>query len=102
MRQVKYLFWNPTEKRWRAGWRIAAHFVLWIYIPAVLNFALGASLADILPAVFQAVERIRDLVVEFGLRLPAILLSTWFMVRWIDRRPFAQLGFQKSKQWWLD
>ncbi len=102
MHWVRWLFWNTTEKRLRAGWRIAIHFVLWIYTPALLKFAIGDLVASGLPVTFQTSERIRDLLVEFMLRLPAILLSTWLVVRWIDHRSFADLGFRQDKRWWLD
>jgi uncharacterized protein len=102
MHRIKWFFWNTTEKRLRAGWRVVIHFVLWIYTPALLKVVLGNSLAHLLPSSFYAVERVRDLLVEFILRLPAIVVSTWLMARWVDHRPFAELGLQGGKRWWLD
>ncbi len=102
MHWVRWFFWNRTEKRLRAGWRIAIHFVLWVYTPALLKYAVGDWVASGLPTAFQAADRIRDLLVEFALRLPAILVSTWLMVYWVDHRPLADLGFHWGRQWWLD
>ncbi|MCX6043665.1 MAG: CPBP family intramembrane metalloprotease [Chloroflexi bacterium] len=102
MHWVRWFFWNRTEKRLRAGWRIAIHFVLWVYTPALLKYAVGDWVASGLPGAFQSADRIRDLLVEFALRLPAILISTWLMVYWVDHRPLADLGVHWSKQWWLD
>jgi len=92
MHRIKCFFWNTTEKRLRAGWRLVIHFVLWIYTPAALKLVLGNSLAHLLPSSFYAVERIRDLLVEFTLRLPAIVISTWLMARWVDQRPLPSLA----------
>lgn len=102
MYRVKWFFWNTTEKRLRAGWRVAIHFVLWIYTPAFLKLLFGNSLGHWLPGAFAADERMRDLLTEFALRLPAIILSTWLMVHWVDQRAFAALGFHADMQWWLD
>ncbi|CAN5561978.1 type II CAAX endopeptidase family protein [soil metagenome] len=102
MHWVRWFFWNRTEKRLRAGWRIAIHFVLWVYTPALLKYAVGDWVASGLPTAFQAADRIRDLLVEFALRLPAILMSTWLMVYWVDHRSVGDLGFHWSRQWWLD
>lgn len=102
MYRIQWFFWNTTEKRLRAGWRVAIHFMLWVYTPALLKLGFGNSLAHLLPTAFYAVERIRDLLVEFVLRLPAIVISTWLMARWVDHRAFRDFGVHGGKRWWLD
>jgi uncharacterized protein len=91
MRAIANIFWNPTQKRIRAGWRILVHFFL--FFTVLLS-------RDIFTSIFQsappAVITINLLFLVCGLGL------AWFMARFIDRRPFADFGFHLDSKWWLD
>jgi len=102
MRPATSIFWNRVESRLRTGWRIAIQFLLWVYAPAVMVFIFGRPLTTALINGWPAIEPMAPLVVEFGLRLPAILLAIWWVTRWIDHRPFVDLGLRFSKVWWSD
>jgi uncharacterized protein len=43
-----------------------------------------------------------DRLTLFALRLIAVLISTWFVVRFIDRRPWSEMGLQFNRNWWID
>ncbi len=96
------IFWNRVEGRLRTGWRIAIQFLLWVYTPAVLVFIFSRPLSTTLINGWPALAPMASLVVEFGLRLPAILIAIWSVTRWVDQRPFADLGLHFSKVWWVD
>ncbi|MDQ3247866.1 MAG: CPBP family intramembrane metalloprotease [Chloroflexota bacterium] len=102
MPPAKWFFWNRTEARLRAGWRLVIQFVFWIYAPAVLVLILGGNLANGLVSWLPDVYALASLLSEFALRLPAILVSIGLVVRFVDRRPFTDLGFHLTRQWWLD
>jgi hypothetical protein len=43
-----------------------------------------------------------DRLTLFALRLIAVVLGTWFVVRFIDHRPWSQMGLQFDRLWWID
>lgn len=73
------LFFN--ERRLRAGWRIALFFVL-----LMTSSGLVAQLLLSEPSVMGALDPRQLLFI-----IP-LLLASWLMTRFVDRRPFATLG----------
>lgn len=85
------IFYNKSEKRLRAGWRILIHVI------AMLALLVGASyLAGQMP------DRISHEIAAPLLSLVAIVGATWLVGRFIDRRRFAEFGFHISAGWWVD
>ena len=79
------LFLNKNELRLRAAWRILVHALL--VLLTTLTAALGAFFAA---PVFAAIP------FDFLGPLPSLLgitLATVLARRWVDKRPFASLGF---------
>lgn len=82
-------FWNSTQNRLRAVWRLILQAVFLIVcstiagIPALL---LGLN--------FDSVS------VGVVLSAVAFPISIWFAGRLLDRRPFADFGFHFSLSWW--
>jgi uncharacterized protein len=86
--RMKGIFWNQAEARPRAFWRLVAHILLVLFFVSVFSFALMAVMAE-WPAIVAG-------------SVLGTILATWIAVRWLDRRPFRDLGFRVSPAWWLD
>jgi CAAX protease family protein len=92
---MKDLFWNRSQARLRAGWRV----VLFVVASSVASIALAGpgrrALRRLLPVVYANVVEVVLLVLLIGVFL-------WMAARWLDHRPIADYGFHLSPAWWLD
>lgn len=92
---MKRLFWNRSEARLRAGWRV----ILFVVASGIASTALGGPgrrvLGRLLPVVYANVVEAVVLVLLIGVFL-------WMAARWLDRRPIVDYGFHLSREWWLD
>ena len=102
MHPLLWLFWNQVEDRLRAGWRVLIHLVCYLYAPPMLNWAIGQPISLFLARTLPELAPLSDRLTLFALRLVAVLLSTWLVVRLIDRRPWSQMGLQFDRPWWGD
>lgn len=102
MHPLLWLFWNRVEGRLRAGWRVLIQLVCYLYAPPLLNWAIGAPISQALARALPELAPISDRLTLFGLRLVAVLLSTWLVVRFIDHRPWSDMGLQFGRNWWAD
>lgn len=102
MHPLLWLFWNRDEGRLRAGWRVLIHLVCYLYAPPLLNWAIGEPITLALARALPDLALMSDRLTLFGLRLAAVLLSTWLVVRFIDRRPWSEMGLQFDRHWWAD
>lgn len=94
---VKALFWNSSEKRLRAGWRILAHILV-----LLLLFTLMSS--NLVPSGLLQ-NRLVDFilkVIEENLSWMIIVLSLIIAGKFLDRRSFKSYGFALDRAWWLD
>jgi len=91
-------FWNPTEHRLRALWRL----VLQVFI-LILSIELPVS---ILRLIFHGIPgkqyQILDTLTLPVLTLVGIFFSLWLAGLLLDRRPFDNFGFHFSHKWWMD
>jgi len=88
MGAIAAIFYNKSEKRLRAGWRILIHLVLFVLLGVVGAF-VASQIND--RAVSQAVNAVIYLLAALG--------ATWLAARFIDRRRFAEYGFHMSAGW---
>jgi membrane protease YdiL (CAAX protease family) len=102
MHPLLWLFWNRVERRLRAGWRVFIHLVCYLYAPPLLNTAIGEPISLALARALPELAPLSDRLTLFGLRLVAVLLSTWLVVRFIDHRPWSEIGLQFDRSWWID
>lgn len=102
MHPLLWPFWNRVEGRLRAGWRVLIHLVCYLYAPPLLNWAIGQPISLALARMLPELAPVSDRLTLFGLRLVAVLVSTWLVVRFIDRRPWSEIGLQFDRPWWLD
>lgn len=109
-------FWNKDEKRLRALWRMAVHLLTWLILSGILQpglillfnafkVALKNGWGDF-PGSGQPIEVFSNAWINFVI-IPvatclAILLATFIVGKWVDRRKFRDFGFHFSKKWWLD
>jgi membrane protease YdiL (CAAX protease family) len=97
MRWVKLIFWNETEGRLAAGWRL--------YVQLVLNLGLAFFLLRVTNASISLDFRVSAgfSVVTATMFLLATLASVWLAGRFLDRRRFSDFGFvPRQRQWWAD
>ena len=87
-------FWNKQEGRLRAFWRLLLQLVIAIIITTVLEIAFSASPGG--RPVFSAV------LSEQNIASLGFVISVWLAARFLDRRPFTDLGFRFNKAWWLE
>jgi len=102
MHPLLWPFWNPVEGRARAGWRILTHLACYLYMPHVLNAVLGDPLSLLLALVAPGLAVQSERLTAFGLRLVAVVFSTWLIVRFVDRRPWTDMGLTLNRAWWVD
>lgn len=91
MGAIAAIFYNKSEKRLRAGWRILIHLV------AVIAFGIGGGFVA-----SQVPDGPVSEVIDALVYLAVVLLATWLVARFIDRRRFAALGFHLNPGWWVD
>jgi uncharacterized protein len=102
MQGVAWLLWNRDEQRLRAGWRVAIHGILWLFTPVLFRLTIGAQAILIIHTLVPDLAPIGDRFTIFGLTLLAVLISTWGVVHFIDRRTMAGIGFSMDRMWWGD
>ena len=95
-------FWNRAEQRLRAGWRVGLQLAVWIYLPVILNRRLSTPLARSLGELAPSGVNFFALTTHFLVSAVGIVSATWLIVRYVDRRPFSDLGLQSTRIWWED
>jgi membrane protease YdiL (CAAX protease family) len=78
------------------------HLVCYLYAPPLLNSAVGKPISLALARLLPELAPLSDRLTLFVLRLITVLLATWLVVRFIDRRPWSEIGLQFDRPWWLD
>lgn len=85
------LFYNESEDRIRALWRIIIQFFLSICV-TIITYLFFKTLLS--PELYKKYLDVIDAIATF----PTI----WFICRFIDKRKFKDLGFHFNKRWWYD
>ncbi|MDY7075817.1 MAG: type II CAAX endopeptidase family protein [Chloroflexota bacterium] len=95
---VKNILWNKKEARLRAGWRLMIQSIILfgiLFLVQVIPMVAFDSTAD-LPEV-ASLE-----IILAPMTLLGFLLAVWLSGRFLDRRRFADFGFNFSPSWWAD
>lgn len=85
---MRTVFWNASERRLRAFWRILLQAVLLLVVILAANAALGPLRGRL------AAQGLATLVGFVG----SVLLAA----RWLDHRAPGELGVRLDGRWWLD
>ena len=94
MSPIANLFWNASERRLRAGWRLLV-FLVMLLVVAVVEGRVRAGLAGRLPDLYE--DLVRALV--FALLIAIVL---YLASRVLDHRRMSDYGFHFSRKWWTD
>jgi membrane protease YdiL (CAAX protease family) len=87
-------FWNPAERRPRAGWRILLQAVI------IVVLTLGGRLG--LDAAFGERGLAARVLAQTSITLLVTTLCIWLGGRLFDRRRFADFGLRFDRAWWVD
>lgn len=96
------IVWDRSGRRLRAGWRVAIQLGMWLILSAAIHAWVGGSLAT---ALLARIPALGTGIVQLGFVLSTLagaLASTAMAVRWLDHRPFADLGLHVDRNWWVD
>ena len=115
------IFYNRSERRLRALWRLLIGIFLGLLILSALNTLAGYILAFLLMLTaqvpFNALGNPGELSQDINAivtRLPLLIGVRWLILlllvglaiillaRWIDRRPWQSYGFHFKASWWRD
>ncbi len=114
--RVVKLFWNHDEKRLRALWRLGLHTgILFILTTAattglmlfavIIDLVSGANIQDVLagtePMQIMEVPWVGTVIIPLATFL-GVLLTTFLIGKWVDRRKFKQFGIVFTPTWWGD
>jgi len=117
MNSIKNLFWNSSELRLRAFWRLLIQGLLLLVfmlgfqlVLSVVGFAILAGQGNISSDLFSSPGNLEQFIYQnqlilflnlFGTGL-AMSLSVWLSGLILDRRKFREFGFRFNKSWWTD
>ncbi len=94
---MRRIFWNLDERRLRAGWRLAIQLSGNLILAVLPWYTLRAATGRLLdPAAWADLAR-------YTIFFVATVLTVAAAARWLDRRPFADLGLHlAAPAWWAD
>ncbi len=113
------IFYNKTQSRLRAFWRILIQGLLFLLGTTVIGAVLGIVAIIVMAGTGQAdlqlltnEEALLELIMGLGggwyfafngVATVIVILLTFLIAGWIiDRRKFSNFGFHFSRLWWLD
>jgi membrane protease YdiL (CAAX protease family) len=99
------LFWNRTERRIPAVWRLIVQTLLLLLLLLLLAVILALTIPlDLDQAEFTSMSPLAlDAVVPLVcVEAVALIVSVYVAARFLDRRSFANLGLGLDRAWWLD
>lgn len=96
--QFIWLFWNADERRLRAGWRILVQ----LFFLFGLTSGLSAAFRRVAEMQAKHVEGVFAQAPLFLTLALVISVSVWLACRYLDRRPFDDLGMRIDGRWWRE
>jgi uncharacterized protein len=94
--------WNEAERRVRVGWRLLLQLTLYLFGPPLLYQAVDPALSQWVARLAPTLAPLAARIASFGVRFAVILVGTWLVVRWVDRRRWRDMGLQLDRSWWAD
>ena len=99
---LQQFFWNSSENRLRAPFRILLYFMMWILISRVLDWILIPPLSRIWVSLGMGNVNWFEHGVHFVLYFFVVVGVTFFAAHAIDKRSARQVGMQLDRAWWLE
>jgi membrane protease YdiL (CAAX protease family) len=99
---IRQFFWNSSENRLRAPFRILLYFFLWILISRVLDWILIPPLSSLWVSFGLGNVNWFEHGVHFVLYFVVVVGVTFFVAHTVDKRSARQLGMQLDRGWWLE
>ena len=114
------LFWNPDQRRLRAGWRLVLQSILFFFLLTFVQLVTQFGAAAVLIASGQLDIDLSDSqglgaqIAQAAMQNPLLstlsilgvlfctFLSIWIAGLILDRRPFADFGFHLGASWTVD
>lgn len=113
------IFYNKTQSRLRAFWRILIQGLLFLLGTTVIGAVLGVVAILVMAATGQAdlqlltnEQALMEMIMSLGggwyfaingVATVVVIVLTFLIAGWIlDRRKFSNFGFHFSRLWWLD
>lgn len=92
---MRSIFFNA--RRLRAGWRLLLFLALLFLLTGAFTLLLSSLIPELDELTLSPTDR-RSLLLDGYLLLP-LLLASWLMARYADRRPFTSLGLYLKAAW---
>lgn len=92
IRRVQIPFWNQTEQRPRALWRVLGALVVALAVPSMLGIVALHPL-DLPMAIVQLVSN------GIAVLVAIVVVVVW--ARYVDRRKIRAYGFRLDRHWWF-
>lgn len=102
MNAILHTFWNPTDRRLRAFWRLLLHASLIIFMTVLAVAVFTAPLEQLFAGLSQQVGLTAGRLTETIFGGLAVVVATLLAARFLDRRRLADLGLRLSPGWWRD
>ncbi len=101
---IKNWFWNPTERRVRAGWRILLHLFLLVLLVLPISLLYSLFVEQVVRPLggHLLFVRLAIRLIESSLTWIGIIVSLMLAGRFLDRRAFKDFGFALDRRWWQD
>lgn len=99
---LRAFFWNQSENRLRAPFRILLYFAMWILFSRLLDWILIPPLTRIWVAMGLTNVTWFQHGAHFVLYFFAVILVSFLAAHWIDKRSARQLGMQLDGVWWTE
>lgn len=106
---IENIFWKPSERRIRSGWRLVLYWIA--FFMAQFGFSMVLGVVGVILVLLQggmdldpaAIMNSPVVLFMSGLiGLFATVPTTWAFGRWIDWRKFSDFGLNINKDWWID
>ena len=88
---IARLFWNAEQRRLRAFWRLVVFLVIAAAVANPLVLALDATGRPFLESTLV------NPLIAVG-----FFVALWVNARYIDRRPWRDVGLERTAAWWRD
>jgi membrane protease YdiL (CAAX protease family) len=102
------VFWNPAENRPRAIIRLIIFVIVLVFCSFAITMLFYTLFSSAMTGDSTTTQPLSNgafvfmMVIQLILYLAPLVVTLWFMAKYIDRRPLKDFGFQFGRTWWRD